>query len=167
MPTYCRPLKYCATKGGRSSPHRGRRTCEEELKGLAKSLGIEENVAFLGFVQDVSSVLSVLDLQVNASWGTEATSLALLEGMSVGVPALVSDYGGNPYLIHDGINGLVFPARDAAALAAAVRRCMDDRAMLERLGRGAYDDWATRLTANIFAENTENVYRRVLKGAER
>jgi glycosyltransferase involved in cell wall biosynthesis len=145
----------------------GAGTCEEELKQLAASLGIEDNVKFLGFVGDVSSVLSVLDLQVNASWGTEATSLSLLEGMSMGLPALVSDYGGNPYLIHDGINGLVFPARDAAALAAAVRRCMDDRAMLERLGRGAYDDWATRLTANIFAENTENVYRRVLKGAER
>lgn len=145
----------------------GTGTCEEELKGLAKSLGIEENLAFLGFVQDVSSVLSVLDLQLNASWGTEATSLALLEGMSVGVPALVSDYGGNPYLIHDGINGLVFPARDVKALAAAIRRCMDDRGMLERLGRGAFEDWATRLTAKIFAENTENVYRRVLKGAKR
>jgi glycosyltransferase involved in cell wall biosynthesis len=145
----------------------GAGTCEEEIRQLTASLGLESDVVFLGFVQDVASVLSVLDVQLNASWGTEATSLSLLEGMSIGLPALVSNYGGNPYLIHDGINGLVFPARDVSALAAAVRRCMDDREMLEKLGRGAFEDWSARLTAKIFAENTENVYRHVLKGAIR
>ena len=40
--------------------------------------------------------MSITDVQANASFGTEATSLALLEGMSLGIPAVVSDFGGNP-----------------------------------------------------------------------
>lgn len=140
---------------------------EAQIRELIQTLGLDKDVVFLGFVEDVSQVLSVLDVQLNASWGTEATSLSLLEGMSMGLPAIVSDYGGNPYLIRDGENGLVFPARNPQALAAAVARCMDDRALLTKLGRGAYKDWSERLNAKIFAENTENVYRRVLKGAKK
>lgn len=140
---------------------------EARVRELINTLGLEKDVIFLGFVEDVSQVLSVLDAQLNASWGTEATSLSLLEGMSMGLPAIVSDYGGNPHLIRDGENGLVFPARNPEALAAAIARCMDDRAMLQRLGQGAYRDWAGRYNANIFAANTENVYRRVLKGARK
>ncbi len=40
--------------------------------------------------------MNITDIQVNASYGTEATSLSLLEGMSLGIPAVVSDFEGIP-----------------------------------------------------------------------
>jgi glycosyltransferase involved in cell wall biosynthesis len=112
---------------------------EEAVKNRVQALGLGDSVVFLGFVTDVASVLSLLDIQLNASYGTEATSLSLLEGMSMGLPAVVSDYGGNPYLIEDGVSGLVFKSRDSLDLAKKIRRLMDDKALLKTIGDNAAD----------------------------
>ena len=123
-------------------------------------------MGFLGFVSEVAPLLSALDLQLNASYGTETSSLSILEGMSMGLPAVVSDYGGNPWLIDDGEDGLLFPTRDASALARAVARLMDDRGELSRMGERAAEIFRQRFTGEIFAQNIENVYLDTLKGAK-
>ena len=139
---------------------------EENLRAETVRLGLEDSVRFLGFVSDVAPLLSVLDLQLNASYGTETSSLSILEGMSMGLPAVVSDYGGNPWLIDDGEDGLLFPTRDASALARAVARLMDDRGELSRMGERAAEIFRQRFTGEIFAQNIENVYLDTLKGAK-
>ena len=139
---------------------------EEELRRETGRLGLEEEVLFLGFVTDVAPLLSVLDLQLNASYGTETSSLSILEGMSMGLPAVVSDYGGNPWVVEDGASGLSFPTRDAAALARAAARLMDSRTELARMGKRALEIFKQRFTGEIFAKNIENVYLDTLKGAK-
>ena len=139
---------------------------EWELLRELSRLELEEEVRFLGFVTDVAPLLSVLDLQLNASYGTETSSLSILEGMSMGLPAVVSDYGGNPWLIDDGEDGLLFPTRDASALARAGARLMDDRGELSRMGERAAEIFRQRFTGEIFAQNIENVYLDTLKGAK-
>ena len=124
-------------------------------------LGLEKNALMLGFVPDVSGVLGLLDVQLNASWGTEATSMALLEGFSMGVPAVASDYGGNPWTVEDGTDGLLFRTRDTRDLAGKILRLMDDRAELQRLSRGAELAWSRRFTAQVMAENIERIYTTV------
>ena len=139
---------------------------EEELRRETARLGLEEWVRFLGFVSEVGPLLSALDLQLNASYGTETSSLSILEGLSMGLPAVVSDYGGNPWLIEDGEDGLIFPTRDAAALAQAVARLMDSREELERMSRRAQEIFQQRFTGEIMAKNIEAVYADALKGAK-
>ena len=90
---------------------------------------------FLGFQTDVAPVPPVLDVQLNASYGTETSSLSILEGMSMGLPAIVSSYGGNPWLIDDGEDGLIFPNRDSAGLARCIARLMDEPETLARMSR--------------------------------
>ena len=114
---------------------------EEELRGEVSRRGLEDTVFFLGFQSDVAPVLSVLDVQLNASYGTETSSLSILEGMSMGLPAVVSSYGGNPWLIDDGEDGLIFPNRDSAV-----------------------EIFHRRFTGQIFAKNVEQVYLDLLKG---
>lgn len=138
---------------------------EETLRRETARLELEEQVRFLGFVTDVAPLLSVLDLQLNASYGTETSSLSILEGMSMGLPAVVSDYGGNPWLIDDGEDGLIFPTRDSAALAKAVASLIDRPEELKRMGRRAEEIFRERFTGEIFAQNIENVYLDTLKGA--
>jgi len=121
-------------------------------------------VRLLGFRSDVAALLSVLDVQLNASYATEATSMALLEGMSLSLPSIVSDYGGNPYVIEDGKTGLIFPRRDSAALSRCILRLLDDPQLRVWMGRQAREDFARRFTAQVFARNTEDIYRMVLKG---
>lgn len=139
---------------------------EETLRRETARLGLDDSVRFLGFVTDVAPLLSVLDLQLNASYGTETSSLSILEGMSMGLPAVVSDYGGNPWLIDDGEDGLIFPTRDGGALARAVARLMDAPGELARMGRRAEEIFQERFTGEIFAKNIENVYLDTLKGAK-
>ena len=64
---------------------------ENHLKEKVKNMNRQEQIIFTGFISDVDKLMSITDVQANASFGTEATSLALLEGMSLGIPAVVSE----------------------------------------------------------------------------
>lgn len=133
-----------------------------QVRQRIDELGLQENVKMLGFRKDVANILSILDVQLNASYGTEATSLSLLEGFSLGLPALTSDYGGNPYVVLDGSNGLTFPTRDVDAMADRLGSLIEDRSLLEQLGRNARHMYDTKFTAKIYAENIEKEYEKVL-----
>lgn len=61
----------------------GSGTYEENAKNKVRELGLENVVIFTGFIKDVASMLSIVDLQINASYLSETTNLALLEGMSM------------------------------------------------------------------------------------
>lgn len=64
-------------------------------------------------------------------------STACLEAMAAGQPVVVSDAGGMREIVEDGRTGLVVPAGDAAALAAALSRLLADPALRARLGEAA------------------------------
>lgn len=136
---------------------------ESEVKRRTDELGLTDSVVFLGFVQDVAPVLSALDVQLNASWGTETSSLSVLEGFSMSLPAIVSDYGGNPCLVDDGMNGLLFKTRDAKKLAGCLRKVMDDPALLKKMGENARDIYLERFTGESFARRVEAVYDKTVK----
>ena len=79
----------------------------EKMRRLAERLGIADKVIFTGFCEDVEVWFNCFDLNVNCSVGTETSSLALSEGMSIGLPAVASSYGGNPYMVKHGENGFI------------------------------------------------------------
>lgn len=89
--------------------------------------------------------------------------MALLEGMSLGLPSIVSDYGGNPWLVENGVNGLVFPTRDSRALADCMEQLMNSPDRGRALGKKAQEIFREGFTGEVFARNTEKVYLRVLK----
>jgi glycosyltransferase involved in cell wall biosynthesis len=137
----------------------GTGSAEGGLRALADELGLTKCV-FTGFVSDIAGIENITDLQLNASFGTETSSLSLLEGMSLGTPAVVSDYGGNPHLITDGENGLVVPKKDARALADAIRALYNDGALLSAMSKKAYGAYIGRFTAERMASDIESVYRK-------
>jgi len=134
---------------------------EAKLKQQAEDLSLGGTVIFAGFVSDVRRLLSILDLQISASYGTEATSLALLEGMSMGIPAVVTDYGGNPGVIQDGVNGLLVPTRNSAALAEAIGRMIEKNDAYKQMTEACLAVFEQKFTADRYAKNIEEVYRRV------
>lgn len=137
---------------------------EAEVKEQAAASALAEHIVFLGFTKEVPLILSAADVQMNASYGTEACSIALLEGLSMGVPVIASDYGGNPYAIDDGEDGLLFASRNPLDLAAKIRLLMDDAALRKRLAKGAEEIYRRRFTGEIYARNVEAVYEKVLEG---
>ncbi len=138
---------------------------EREVAQAVEKAQVGDVVQMLGFRSDVARLLGVLDVQLNASYGTEATSLALLEGMSLGLPTVASNYGGNPWVIRDGEEGLLFPSRNAAALADAMERLIQDEVLRADMGRRAFARFEHEFTGEVFARNTEKIYLDILKGA--
>lgn len=136
---------------------------ESRLRALCKGLGLEDRVVFTGFASDVAPVYRLLDLNVNCSRGTETSCLALSEGMSAGVPMAISDYGGNAAMLGDGSAGVCFPCEDHASLARIILNFFDDPSMRAMQGRAAYERYQRHYTARRMAEETEAVYRWVLK----
>ena len=137
---------------------------EAELKNKVKHLGLDKDVIFTGFITDVDKLMNITDIQVNASYGTEATSLALLEGMSIGVPAVVSDFGGNPGVITDGENGFVVPKQNSAALKSGIERLLNDEAMYNKMSEKSKEIFNSAFTSQIMTKNTEDLYIKTING---
>ena len=136
---------------------------EETLKKKVRDLGLQDNVIFTGFITDVDKLMSITDIQVNASYGTEATSLALLEGMSIGVPAVVSDFGGNPGVIKTGVNGLVVPKQNSNALAAGIEKLLTNTELYKKMKKESVRVFNETFTAKAMTKYTENYYIEILE----
>ena len=102
--------------------NRGREMC---LRAQVTQHRLEDRVHFVGRREDMPAVMDALDIVVSAT-EVEACSRAILEAMGSGTPVVAADGGGNPELIVDGYTGLLFPPRDAAALAARLARLIRD-----------------------------------------
>ena len=96
--------------------HAGRERHDGERRQAA-ALGLESQVRFLGRVQDVAGLLQAADLMIMAS-STEGLSLACLEALSTGLPAVLTPSPGLRCM-KGAFHGLTFapPAPDALALA--------------------------------------------------
>lgn len=97
---------------------------EANLKQLARELGITEKVSFLGMQYDLENIYPMFDVFVLSSL-TEGTSLSLLEAQSCGVPAVVTDVGGNATVIRNGINGFLCPSGNQRVMAALLCRMLN------------------------------------------
>lgn len=128
------------------------------LEEQAKSLGVAEHVIFTGFVQDVAPYYALMDVNLNCSIGTETSSLALSEGMSLGIPCIATTFGGNPYMVTDGKNGFLVPERDPAAMAERISALIADPALREKLSAGAREAYTEKFTASAMTRQLEDMY---------
>lgn len=108
---------------------------EVALRRQADSMGIGRRVLFAGSRDDVPELLPAFDLFVLSS-RHEGLSIALIEALAAGLPCVATKVGGIPEVIEDGRDGILVPAGQPAALAAAMDRVLSD----DGLGR----DLATR-----------------------
>ncbi len=136
---------------------------EDEIRGLIKEKGLEDTVVMLGFLNDVEPLMNVMDIQVNCSFGTEATSLSLLEGMSLGKPAVVTDFGGNPGVIKDGVNGYLVPTHDPKALADRIEKLASDDELYSRISQNCFEIYAKTFTSEANARKIEEIYNQLYK----
>ena len=135
------------------------------LENVCKKKGLTPYVTFTGFAEDVTPYLNVLDLQVNCSRGSETSSLALSEGMSLGLPTVASDFGGNPYMIRDGENGYLYPVGNPRALVQKIWEIYSDPQLRHSMGDRAYRRFLEELNARCMTRKTHRLYRSMMRGA--
>ncbi len=107
-----------------------------DLQHQIVEMNLDESVQMLGFRDDISDLLQVVDLFVLPSLD-EGMPMSLLEAAALGLPVVASQVGDIPKLIEDKITGFVVPAEDPQALADAIARQMEDPRLGCRLGEKA------------------------------
>jgi glycosyltransferase involved in cell wall biosynthesis len=134
----------------------GQGALREETEALAGRIGIASRARFLGVRHDVPALMAAADGYVMSSaW--EGLPMVLLEAAAVGLPVVATQVGGNDEVVRPGVNGFLVPARDASALARAMRELVslppERRRQLAEQGRahvqehyalgGVLDRWET------------------------
>jgi N-acetyl-alpha-D-glucosaminyl L-malate synthase BshA len=123
-------------------------------------LGLENTILLRENVNEIEDYLQTADLGLFTS-DSESFCLSILEGMFFGCPSVATRVGGIPEVMEDGRSGLLAPAGDAGALAAAVQALLDDPARRRELGRAAQQRARERFTAGAIVPQYEALYRRV------
>lgn len=137
---------------------------EENIKSLIKELNLSDTVIMAGFLDNVSELLNITDVQANCSFGTEATSLSLLEGMSLGIPAVVTSFGGNPGVIKNGENGFLVPVNNAEKMAEGIEKLLTDEELYEKMRKNCFKIYEEKFTSEVYTRNIENVYKSLKQG---
>jgi len=103
-----------------------------ELEALARSEGVAGTVVFAGARADARALMGAADAVALTSW-SEGLPLAALEALAAGTPLVATAVRGVRELLHDGEDCLLVPTDDAEALAAALRRVLEDNELAVRL----------------------------------
>jgi glycosyltransferase involved in cell wall biosynthesis len=138
-----------------------------ERSGLAeraRAAGVIDAVTFLGEHPDPIAVLRGADIFLLTSWA-ESFPYVILEAMAVGLPIVSSDVGGVAEALTDGVTGLLVPARDPGATAAALNRLLADEQLRIRLGTAAHRSVSTRFTRTAMVAGMSAVYRELLEAS--
>ena len=135
---------------------------EEFLKKYSEDKKAD-NVIFLGFVNNVFDFDNIMYLQLNTS-SYEAFGLAVIEGMRVGVPAVVSSCGGNPEITRNDINGYVVNGQNPQEFAEKIILLIENRDLYKKLSEGSIEEFNKYYTASVMAKNTEKYYMEILEG---
>jgi glycosyltransferase involved in cell wall biosynthesis len=133
-----------------------------ELENLAVDLRIADRVKFLGIRTDIPDLMRAADVFALTSL-SEAASLTLLEAMASGLPAVVTNVGGNPELVRHEKEGLLFPRSDAAGCAAAFRRLFADSDLAERLGGAGRERAVERYQLSRSVDQYHEMYQRLAR----
>ena len=138
-------------------------TLTRELQDLVHSLDLDEQVIFTGWRDDIPAVMKCVDIFVHCpTTFMEGLARTCLETMAVGIPAVVSENGGMPDAVLDGITGFVVPPGDIEAMAESVVTLLENEARCREFG-----ERARMRVEQVFdaAHNTRKLQEQILEHA--
>ena len=122
----------CWMVGGGQRPRE--REYEARLKAEAKGLRLDDRVRFAGQRADVPRLLAASDIYSQPNASPESFGLTFVEAMHAGLPVLTTDIGGAREVVDDTC-GVLVPQNETGALAAQLRRLLEDQPLCARMGR--------------------------------
>lgn len=115
----------------------GSGVCRPRLEEYAARLNVSDRVHFLGYRNDIASLLHASDVFVFPSY-REGLPVALMEAMAAGVPIVASRIRGNVDLIEDGVNGFLCDPQDAEGFASKIQKILEEPDLAEKFRKNSF-----------------------------
>lgn len=136
----------------------------EERKALerkAASLGLKNNVYFLGFINEPYEFINTIDINVLTSL-SESFPYSILEGTLFKKATISSNVGGISDLIDNGRNGFLFEPKDYQALANYMLTLVNDSALREEMGQKIHQKASTYFSLNNMCNTQLSIYENII-----
>jgi glycosyltransferase involved in cell wall biosynthesis len=130
----------------------------------AAALAISDKMILAGFQRDMSPYFAMARILALPSH-SEGSPNVVLEAMAAGLPIAATRVGGVPEILVDRETGLMVPAHDPSALAAAIRELLTDAELSERLGETALRHALTTFTQESYQRNLVSFYQNTLRAS--
>jgi len=135
-----------------------------ELIALAKTLGIERAVSFVGWRHDALDWLAAADVVVQPSL-CESYCQVLIEALAFGKPVVMTPVGAGPEVIGSNERGRLVPRADADAIHAALDELAGDRSLGPRLGAAGHAYIREHMRIDAIVRRHEQLYEQVAADA--
>jgi glycosyltransferase involved in cell wall biosynthesis len=134
---------------------------EATLRAMAADLGIERHLIWAGFREDLPSVLPAIDCLIHPA-RLEGLGVAILQALSCAKPVIACPVGGIPEAVRPPDDGWLVPVDDDAALADAMRACMDDPTAAAAKGVAGRALMEREFSVDAMVDGNLAIYRKVL-----
>jgi glycosyltransferase involved in cell wall biosynthesis len=135
---------------------------KDELSLFAAGLSIQDKITFLDLYQPVSDLISIFDIGVIASKGSEAICRIAMEYLAMGIPVIATDVNVVPEIISNGRNGFIINKEDPYAMAVAICQLIAKPALRQKISRQNIEDFNKYYDLQTAVKQTVQVYKHVI-----
>ncbi len=145
----------------------GANTAKEKiLREKAAARGLADRVSVLLYREDIPEILAASDVCVDASYRGTGLAGSLREALAVETPVIATDMEGHPELIVHGQTGLLVPAREPEALAAALVQLIEDPARAKAMAVAGRRRVEAHFSLAAKIQRTEALYRQLYEATK-
>lgn len=128
-------------------------------KELASKYGLNHNIKFVGFKDDISNELINNDVYI-LSTHYEGLPISIIEAMSYGLPILATNVGGNSEMVKNNINGFLFTSKDE--LVDKLNYLINNPEIVKKMGQQSYRIFSDEYSLSQCLTKTNNSYLELL-----
>jgi len=132
------------------------------LKNIVAELGLEKNIIFTGYQNDIAAIYSALDIVVLSSL-TEGLPVSLLEASSFEKPVVATNVGGVSEIVVNGKTGFIVPPNNSKSLADKILLLLNNDELAKRLGRNGQNFIDDKFGPESVSNKTMLIYDHVLR----
>lgn len=133
---------------------------KSQLQQQMQTMGLEHNIRFLGFQDNLHEIYPAFDIYCHSSLEREAEAfpLAILRALASGLPVVATRVGGIGLMVEEGKTGYLSMPEDVHAIAESLLRVTKDPGLRLSLGKASFELFTRKFHASAMAEQVEKVY---------
>jgi len=137
----------------------------DNLKELSRELKVENSITFTGYVPhvDLPRYFNMMDIFVLLSRVEESFGVVVVEAMACEKPVVVSNKGGLPEVVENGVTGFVVPAENPEAAASALETLIMNKDLRELMGKKGRERVAKLYNWEENVSKMIEIYKKLLK----